>query len=261
MYICVSLIQIILDMENSKQHVQVPNSMTVNQELTPKDLLIYATIKRYMNSKTKEAFPSGDTIAQVSGVTKPTIKKCVDKLVELGYLTVFKKGRSNIYRFSPYKNFEPFSYDFLDKEGLSANEKAYLIASQQFMFKDMDGYGKITLQDKQMSKILNISHNSVSKYNKSLEEKGYLSIINTSAKDVHGNPVHEKLFNLTELEQQIVFVLGNHEDRLTKLENQNENLMASLKEQNELLKRQLKILLEEKQDDRKRKDEECIIIL
>lgn len=50
-------------MENkSQQHVQLPNNMTASGELTPKDLLIYVSIKRYMNNETREAFPSLETI-------------------------------------------------------------------------------------------------------------------------------------------------------------------------------------------------------
>ena len=46
----------------NKQHVQLPNNMT--PILTPQDLLVYISIKRYMNNETKEAFPSLQTIAE-----------------------------------------------------------------------------------------------------------------------------------------------------------------------------------------------------
>ena len=32
-----------------KQHVQLPNNMTKSRILTPKDLLVYVTIKSFMN--------------------------------------------------------------------------------------------------------------------------------------------------------------------------------------------------------------------
>lgn len=80
-----------------------------------------------------------------------------------------------------------------------------------------------------------MSYNSVTKYNKSLKEKGYLDIIKTSKKDTTtGLYVQEKLFHLNELEQAIVFALQNHEERIGKTESDIE-----------LLKRQMKILLEE----------------
>jgi len=165
-----------------KQHVQLPNNMT--SELSPKDLLIYVSIKRYMNNETREAFPSLETIAKHASSTKPTVRKCIDKLVDLEYITIRKVGRKNVYKFSNSKNFEPFSYEFLDKEDLSANEKAYLIASQQYMYKDIDNYGKMTYSDNKLSEIINMSRHSIKKYDQSLLEKGYLSIVTTDKKDM-----------------------------------------------------------------------------
>lgn len=220
------------------QHVQLPNNMTVTKELTPKDLLIYVCIKRYMNKATKECFPSLDTIVDISGVSKPTVRKSIEKLKELGYIAVRREGRSNIYKFNTYKNFEPFSYSFLDKEDLSANEKAYLIVSQQYMFKDIEGEGKITYSDAELSEQINMSYNSVVKYNKSLKEKGYLDIIKTSKKDSEtGLMVQEKIFHLNELEQAIVFALQNHEERITDSE-----------QRIKTLEHQVKILLNENRE-------------
>lgn len=223
------------DEQKSLQHVQLPNDMTMTKELDPKDLLIYVCIKRFMNKETKECFPSLETIVEISGVSKPTVRKSIEKLKEKKYIEVRREGRKNIYKFNSYKNFEPFSYSFLDKKDLSPNEKAYLIVSQQFMFKDIEGEGKISYSDTQLAEKINMSYNSVTKYNKSLKEKGYLDIIKTSKKDTTtGLYVQEKLFHLNELEQAIVFALQNHEERIGKTESDIE-----------LLKRQMKILLEE----------------
>ena len=220
-------------MTENLQHVQLPNSMTVNSELTPKDLLIYVSIKRYMNKDTKQAFPSQDLICKNASSTKPTVKKCTEKLVELGYIKVKKEGRKNVYIFNSHKNFEPFSYEFLDREDLSASTKAHLLATQQFMFKDVDKYGKVTMNDFQLSQILNTSPQTISRCNKELEEKGYLSIIKTSAKDSDTGLVrNEKIYHLDELSQAIVFTLQNHEDRLN-------NTDAKIK----ALEKQIEILL------------------
>lgn len=220
-------------MTENLQHVQLPNSMTVNSELTPKDLLIYVSIKRYMNKDTKQAFPSQDLICKNASSTKPTVKKCTEKLVELGYIKVKKEGRKNVYIFNSHKNFEPFSYEFLDREDLSASTKAHLLATQQFMFKDVDKYGKVTMNDFQLSQILNTSPHTLAKCNKELEEKGYLSISKTSAKDSETGLVrNEKIYHLDELSQAIVFTLQNHEDRLN-------NTDAKIK----ALEKQIEILL------------------
>ena len=139
------------------RHVQLPNNMTT-KDLTPKDLLVYVSIKRYMNKDSLECYPSLDKIVEVSGISKPTVRKTIDKLSKLNYITVTKSGRKNIYKFSPYKNFEPFSYEFLDKKDISADEKALIIAEQQFMFKDIDGLGKISYTDLELSDKINMSY-------------------------------------------------------------------------------------------------------
>ena len=231
-------------MEESKQHVQLPNNMTATKELTPKDLLVYVSIKRFMNKDSLECFPSLDTIVKLSGVSKPTVRKTIDKLQTLNYLSVRKEGRSNVYRFSPYKNFEPFSYSFLDKEDLTPEEKSLIIVEQQYMFKDQEGYGKITYTDLELSDKINMSYNSIVKHHKSLEKKGYLSSIKTRAKDSEtGILVKEKLFHLDELGQAIVFTLQNHEERLGKTETRVE-----------VLEKQIKIILEENQELKRRLD-------
>ena len=105
------------------KHVQLPNDMTADANLTPQDLLIYVAIKRYMNKDTKEAFPSLQTICAKSGASVNTVRKCITNLEREKYFTITKEGRKNVYKFSEYKNFEPFSYDFLDKEDLTDDEE------------------------------------------------------------------------------------------------------------------------------------------
>ena len=208
---------------NSKQHVQVPNNMTVNEELTPKDLLIYATIKKYMNKETLSCFPSLSTIVQKSGVSKPTILKAIDKLQTLGYIRVSKQGRSNLYTFSKHKKFEPFSYEFLDREDISAEEKALIIAEQPFMFKDKEGFGKISYTDLELSDKINMSYTSIVKHHKALEKKGFLTTIKTNAKDsTTGLAINEKIFHLNELGQAIIWALQKHEEDIQELKEKTE---------------------------------------
>ena len=86
------------------RHVQLPNNMTT-KDLTPKDLLVYVSIKRYMNKDSLECYPSLDKIVEVSGISKPTVRKTIDKLSKLNYITVTKSGRKNIYKFFRLNNF------------------------------------------------------------------------------------------------------------------------------------------------------------
>lgn len=211
----------------NKQHVQLPNDMTKEAILTPQDLLVYISIKRYMNKDTKEAFPSLQTIANSCGASIPTIRKSIKKLEQNGYIEVIKKGRSQLYKFLKYTNFEPFSYEFLDKEDISFTEKAYLVASQQFMFKER-GNGKISLDNKELSNKINMPTSTISKCNRSLEAKGYLNIAK-ARKQGSGIVINEKFFHLDELGQAIVFTLQNHEERLDKHDEDIESLQKDLK--------------------------------
>ena len=231
----------------SKKHIQVPNDMTKSSKLEPRDALVYAIIKKYVNYKTNETFVGLETIAKDSGYTIPTVRKSIDILKTNGYIEVSKQGRSNLYKFNPHKNFEPFSYEFLEGEKLEASEKAYLLVAQQYMFMNVEGIGKMTLDNNSLGEKINLSPRTIQKLDKSLVEKGYLNIIKTSAKDLGtGLKVNEKIFHLNELQQAVIWTLqkhdekiNEHEERLIALEKQlnialkeNENLKKEINKQN-----------------------------
>lgn len=203
----------------NKQHVQVPNALGEISYITPKDLLVYAAIKKFMNKDTKEAFPSLETIRQLTGIYIGGIRKCIENLVRTGYIEVRKEsGRKNIYKFLKWKEFEPFSFEFLERQDLTTNEKSYLVVSQKYMFKDSN-VGKISLPNKVLSQKINMPESTISKVNKSLAEKGFLTIAETKVRDKEtGVLLTEKIFHLTEFGQAIVFILKNHEDRIKNTE-------------------------------------------
>ena len=183
-----------------------------------------------MNKDSLECYPSLDKIVEVSGVSKPTVRKTIDKLSELKYITVSKSGRKNVYKFSPYKNFEPFSYEFLDRKDISPDEKALIIAEQQFMFKDIDGLGKISYSDTELSEKINMSYNTIVKYHRSLEQKGYITTVKTKAKDSEtGIAVNEKIFHLDELGQAIIWTLQKHDEEIKDLKIKTESTSKDMK--------------------------------
>ena len=183
-------------MENDKQYVIYPHpSNEENQpDLDPKDKLIYIAIRRYMNKSTLEAFPSYATITKDTGAAAKTIKKCVDNLVKENYLQTRKEGRKLIYTFNNKKQFEPFSYEFIDKPELSFTEKSYIVASQQYMFKD-ENEGKIEYTNKELSSLIKMSEATISRCNYSLERKGFLQ----------GASKLTKRFQLRELDQLFIW--------------------------------------------------------
>lgn len=221
--------------------------MTKSEELSPKDLLVYVTIKSYMNKDSKECFPSLDTIVQKSGISKPTVRKSIENLKNKKYIFVRTEGRRNVYRFNSYKNFEPFSYEFLNNKEVEPSEKAYVIASQQLMFKDTEGYGKITYSDSELSKLINLDKRTIAKYDKSLEQKGFLSLIHIGNDQNTGIQINEKIFHLDELGQAIIWTLQKHEEDIEKLKiatETNEKSFSLLLKENEALKKRLDILEE-----------------
>ncbi|MDY2737867.1 helix-turn-helix domain-containing protein [Intestinibacter sp.] len=182
-----------------------PANDEVQPDLDPKDKLIYIAIRRYMDKTTLEAFPSYATITKDTSAAAKTIKKCIDNLVREGYLETRKEGRKIIYKFNNKKQFEPFSYDFLDKPDLSFTEKSYIIASQQYMFKDEEE-GKINYNNRELSKLINMPESTISKCNRSLERKGYLE----------GASEIVKKFQLRELDQLFIWKFKEQDEKIQK---------------------------------------------
>ena len=235
-----------MEKEINKQHVQVPNDMTEqNNSLKPGDLLIYATIKRHMDKDTKTCYPSLSTIASESGASINTVRTSIQNLINTNYIEVTPKGRGKLYRFLKWEEFEPFSYNFLDNKKLSFKEKAYILATQQYMFKNKDTQnGIVTYNNIELSKRINTSPSTISRLDSSLKEKEFLDINVLTQKDQEtGLPIREKVFHLSKIEQAIVFILGNHEERIQENTNEIQLLkerMDKLENENKKLKEKLK---------------------
>lgn len=216
-------------MENTKQFVIYPHPSNEEPQpdLDPKDKLIYIAIRRYMNEATLEAFPSYATLTKDTGAAAKTIKKCVDNLIRENYLQTRREGRKIIYAFNNKKQFEPFSYDFLDNSELSFTEKSYIVATQQYMFKD-ENEGKINFTNKELSKLIRMPETTISKCNHSLERKGYL----------YGASEFIKRFKLRELDQLFIWKFKEQDEKIqqniediTMLKREIEQLKLALKEE------------------------------
>lgn len=214
----------------SKKHSQVPNNMA-QDGLSPREQLVYAILHSYNNPE-KEVFPSLNTLAERAQLSIPTIRESLKKLKDSGYIRIEKRGRKNYYFFEKYIKFEPFSEEFLNNKKITATTKAYLVAAQQYMFKDEKGVGKISFSNVDLSKQINMPESSIRKCNNELVKENYLTIIKNKSRDIEtGCNTDTKIFNLNELGQAIIWVLKNHEDRITD----NENRIANLEKQVEYL--------------------------
>ena len=224
--------------EISKKHSQVPNNMA-QDGLSPREQLVYAVLHSYNNPENK-VFPSLDTLAKRAQLSVPTIRDSLKKLEESGYIKIEKRGRKNYYFFKKYIKFEPFSEEFLNKEDITPTTKAYLVATQQYMFKEEKGLGKVSFSNVDLSKQINMPESSIRKCNKELEDKNYLTIIKNKSRDIEtGCNTDTKIFNLTELGQAVIWVLKNHEDRITDSENRIAKLEEQMAEKDKLIKKLL----------------------
>ena len=218
------------------QHVQVPNNMCLGTGLEPFDLLVYANIKRYMNQETKEAYPSRELLRTVIGSGDRRISQSIEKLSGK-FMGVYNKGKKKVYTFKrPYKHFEPCSTELLDKEDLTPNEKGYLIATQQYMFKDLQGYGKVTFSVKELSKLINMPEWEIWKCDKALRDKGYLEVLTTKNRDFDtGLPIKERLYNLEKLGQGIIWELSRYKKMIEQNDKTTKRLKKDIKKLLELL--------------------------
>lgn len=210
------------------QHVQLPNTIINALDMEPKDLLIYMAIRRYMNNATRKAFPSLKTIAEKASASINTVRKSIAKLEESGFIELTKSttdARQVIYYFPENKNFEPFSYSFLDNTDLSFTEKAYLAATQQFMFKN-NNVGTTLFSNEELSKKINMPIKTIYKCDSALKDKGYLTILHSKGEG--GLQSQEKVFNLAEFGQAVVFALQNHEERIENAEDSIDQLKKDL---------------------------------
>lgn len=231
-----------MDTQENKRHIQLPNKMTEeNNYLKPGDLLIYATIKRHMDKETKTCYPSLAKISEESGASVNTVRSSIQNLVNAGYIEVLPKGRGKLYRFLKWNNFEPFSYDFLDNKKLSFKEKAYILATQQYMFKKKETQdGVITFNNIELANKINISPSTISRIDSSLKNKEILDINTLPQKNQEtGLPIKEKVFHLNKIQQAVIWIIGNHEERIQNNENRIESVeerLSRLEEENKRLR-------------------------
>lgn len=227
-------------MEN-KQFVALPSGGECLKDLNPQEQLIYLGIRSFMNEDTMEAFPSIDKIAERIGASAPTVRKCIKKLEEKDYIKVDKTKRNHTYKFNKLKQFEPFSYDFLEDKTLSFTQRAVLASTQTHMYDKESGIGKISYSKMELAEKINMPYSTLARTTNELVKKDIMSIVPTNSKDiVSGNKKQEMQFDLQKYHQGIVKVLLNHEERLQNTEDVVSELLRrveALEKENKILKK------------------------
>lgn len=217
-------------MENeNKRHIELPTTEGIS-DITPQDQLIYLGIRSFMNRDTLEAFPSQETIAEKVGCCRNTVRKCIQNLIDKDYITVRKEGKKQIYKFNKLKQFEPFSYEFLEDRSRSFTKRSVLVASQRLMLEKETGVGKINYSKMELAKLINIPYSTLVRTTRELAEEG---IIKTE-KLPSGK--QQMQFALEKYHQGIVKILLNHEQRIES----NEDRISILENQVKLLQEELK---------------------
>ena len=234
-------------MNVQKQFVFYPHGENSESQdnLTPKDKLIHVAIRIYRNKETMEAYTFYDTHTKDTKAAAVTIKKCVNNLIREKYLNTRREGKRLVYIFNNKKKFEPFSYEFLDRRDLTFPEKSYIVATQQFMFKNENTEtGDISYTNKELSKLIKMPESTISKNNRSLEVKGLLE----------GASLPTKQFKLRELDQLFIWKFKEQDEKIQ----QNTNKIEALEKDNAELKKRVieleKLALKDTKENKKLED-------
>lgn len=220
-------------MEENKQHAQLPHDMLKIEDMEPKDLIVYITIKRHLDKDTQTAKISFEKAAKKLGCSEKTVRNSVSKLISTGYIEMKKEGKCNAYSF-PKKNdgFEMFSVDFIDNPDMTYQQKAFYAAQQQHMLKE-NGMCKTTYNLVTLSNNLHMDPKTIRKYEKEFEDRGWMIKASTNAIDSEtGCKKIEKIYFPERFGQELLFLAAKHE---CQLQNQDARI-ASLEKDVHILK-------------------------
>lgn len=83
------------------QHTEIPNELSnrkmsifsddSQRTLKTGDKVIYASIRRFMNSETRECFPSIRKLKEKTGCSQNKIYDAIDRLIKAGFIEKKKK--------------------------------------------------------------------------------------------------------------------------------------------------------------------------
>lgn len=81
------------------------NGIWLTDEITPNEKLVYFAITSKTNSESAVAWPSYNTLAKMTGLTKPTVIKSVKRLIEVDLIIKKETAyKSNQYRIKSVQN-------------------------------------------------------------------------------------------------------------------------------------------------------------
>lgn len=216
-------------MNMTKQHTQIPQNFDWKQ-LEWCDQLVFAQIKRFMNKDTRNCYPSMTKIKDLTQLSERFINDSVKRLESAGLVKITKrKGTSNLYYFPPETdNFEMFTNDFLDMK-LPPKVKEYYMKIQNSLY-DKDQEIAVThYSDVELAQLTGLSIPTVKKYNKILQDGGYMTSAITNYKDEAGLAIRQMAFDMQKLGQFGLWVKAVTE-QVSKNTDDIENIKRELRE-------------------------------
>lgn len=77
----------------------VQKEILASKLINASDKLVYSALAYYAHNRTQKCFPSYTKMAELTGVSRPTVVKALKALVEHGFVSVKKKGgKVNLYK-------------------------------------------------------------------------------------------------------------------------------------------------------------------
>lgn len=87
------------------QFLKLSYELITDKNITSNEFRIYTYLMSLYNEKQGCSFPSIEVIAERTTISIATVKRCIKKLVELGYMVV-EKQKAKIGNFNKYTNFK-----------------------------------------------------------------------------------------------------------------------------------------------------------
>lgn len=218
----------------TKQFVIISHSINdaiKEGHLIDTDLVIYASLRKYMDKTKLTSDSSYSQISKISGASIPTIKTSINRLESCGFISVTQRmNKSNIYKFAPITdNFEMFLFDLLDNLELDLQEKAFVIAIRRFLF-EREGSLFLVATQEQLAEMSGLSKMTVRRRLTSLLSKSKITYILKPHVN-NGNDKFELAFN----PKAFGLVLAKQQERLEEHDDE----IRILKEKVKFLEEQL----------------------
>ena len=178
-----------------EQFVVFPSIDLKEYGLKPKDMLVYADIRKYLNNKSGYAKPSISRIQDDLNISRVSVIASISKLKQAGLLQVDNtSSQVNHYKFSEVNKFEKIPLRLIESQKLTNKEKEYIICTYRYMI-NLETIGICKLSHLELSDKINMSRQSICKIEKSLSNMKNPILTITSGRDIDGSVITERIYH------------------------------------------------------------------